>query len=101
MPQRVTEKQFQTGNRIEQIHAESKKGNRNNKENPKGDSSGDRNHRKEIMSHRFEHHQQKTSDGSENLRCRRFLRKHGYKNKRMCKMQKDPNPKHPGNPGHN
>ena len=71
------------------------------KDTTKGDSSGDRNHRKEIMSHRFEHHQQKTSDGSENLRCRRFLRKHGQKNKRMCKMQKDPNPKLPGNPGHN
>jgi hypothetical protein len=37
----------------------------------------------------------------ENLRCRRFHRKHGHSNQRKCKMQKDPNSKHPGNPGHN
>jgi hypothetical protein len=28
-------------------------------------------------------------------------RKHGHNNQRKCKMQKDPNSKHPGNPGHN
>jgi hypothetical protein len=37
----------------------------------------------------------------ENLRCRRYHRKHWHKSQRKCKMQKDPNPKHPGNPGHN
>ena len=38
----------------------------------------------------------------ENLRCRRFHRKHGHDNQRkFCKMQKDPNSKHPGNTGHN
>jgi chromosome segregation ATPase len=35
------------------------------------------------------------------LRCRRFHREHGGNNQRKCKMQKDPNSKHPGNPGHN
>jgi hypothetical protein len=37
----------------------------------------------------------------ENLRCRRFHREHGHNNQRKCKMQKDPNSKHPGNPGNN
>ena len=36
-----------------------------------------------------------------NLRCRRFHRKHGHNNQRKCKMQKYPNSRHPGNPGHN
>ena len=36
----------------------------------------------------------------ENLRCRRFHRKHGHDNQRKCNMKKDPNSKHPGNPGH-
>jgi hypothetical protein len=31
---------------------------RNNKENPKGDNSGDRNPRKEIKNHGYEHRQQ-------------------------------------------
>ena len=50
--------------------------------------------------HRCEHQQQNTRDGRENLRCRRFHRDHGHNNQRKCKMQKDPNSKHPGNPGH-
>ena len=29
------------------------------------------------------------------------IEKHGHNNQRKCKMQKDPNSKHPGNPGHN
>jgi prefoldin subunit 5 len=37
----------------------------------------------------------------ENLRCRRCQRKHGHNNQRKCKIQKDPNSKHPGNSGHN
>jgi hypothetical protein len=37
----------------------------------------------------------------ENLRCRRFHREHRHNSQRKCKMQKDPNSKHPGNPGHN
>jgi chromosome segregation ATPase len=45
--------------------------------------------------------QQNTRDRRENLRCRRFHREHGHRNERKCKMQKDPNSKHPGNPGHN
>jgi hypothetical protein len=30
-----------------------------------------------------------------------FHRKHGHNNQRKHKMKKDPNSKHPGNPGHN
>ena len=67
----------------------------------KGDNSGDRNPRKETRNHRYKYHQQNTRDGRENLRCRRFHRKLGHNNQRKCKMQKDPNSKHPGNPGHN
>ena len=40
----------------------SRNGSRNNKENQKGDYSGDGNPRKEIMSHRWKHHQQNTRD---------------------------------------
>ena len=39
--------------------------------------------------------------GRENLRCRRFHREHRHNNQRKWKMQKDPNSKHPGYPGHN
>jgi hypothetical protein len=35
-----------------------------------------------------------------NLRCRKFHREYGHNNQRKCKMQKDPNSKHPGNPRH-
>jgi hypothetical protein len=41
-----------TGGGIEQNHPRSLNGSRNNKENPKVDSSGDRNPRKEITNHR-------------------------------------------------
>jgi hypothetical protein len=53
----------------------------------KGDNPGVRKSRKD--------HQQNTRDRRENLRGRRHNRQ------RKCKMQKSPNPKHPGNPGHN
>jgi hypothetical protein len=66
-----------------------------------GDNSGDRNTMKEIRKSRCKHQQQNTRDGRKNLKCRRFHRKHGNNNQRKCKMQKDPNSKHPGNPGHN
>jgi hypothetical protein len=33
--------------------------------------------------------------------CRRFHREHRHNNQRKCKIQKDPESKHPGNPGHN
>ena len=65
------------------------------------DNAGDRNPRKEIWNHRCEHQKQNSRDGRENLRCRRFDREHRYNNQRKWKMQKDPNSKHPGNPGHN
>ena len=74
---------------------------RNNEENSRGENSGDRNPRKEIRKHRCEHQQQNIRDGRENLRCRRFHGEHRYNNQRKCKMQKDPNSKHPGHPGHN
>jgi hypothetical protein len=99
-PLKIIRKHKQTGDRIEQNHSKSKNGSRNNEENPKGDNSEDRNPRKEIRNHRCEHHQWNTKEGRENLRCRRFHREHRHKNQRKCKMQKDPNPKHPGNPGH-
>jgi hypothetical protein len=50
-----------------------------------------RQHWKEIWNHRYQHHQQNTRDGRENLRCRRFYREHRHNNQRKCKMQKDPN----------
>jgi hypothetical protein len=78
-----------------------KNGSRNNKGNPKGYNSGDRNPRKEIRNHRSKHQQQNAKDGRENLRCRRFYREHGHNNQRKCKMQKEPNSKHPGNSRHN
>jgi hypothetical protein len=43
----------------------------------------------------------KIRDGRKNLQSGRFHREHGYNNQRKCKMQKDPNSKHPGNLGHN
>jgi hypothetical protein len=63
--------------------------------------AGDRNPRKEIWNHRCEHQQQNTRDRRENHRYRRFHREHWHNNQRKCKMQKDPNSKHAGNPGHN
>ena len=71
-----------------------------NKEITKGDNSGDRKPRKEIRKHRCKHCQQNTIDGRENLRFSTFHRKHWHNNHRKCKKQKDPTPKHPGNPGH-
>jgi hypothetical protein len=44
--------------------------------------------RKEIRSHRYKHHQQNTRDRSENLRCRRYHRKHWYKIKEKAKGKK-------------
>ena len=37
----------------------------------------------------------------ERIRCRKFHREHRHNSQRKWKMQKDPNSKHPGNPGHN
>ena len=54
----------------------------NNKENPKGENSRDRNPRKQIWNHKCEHQQQKTKDGRENLKCRRFHREHGNSTQR-------------------
>ena len=73
----------------------------NNKENPKGDNSGNRNPRKNIRNHRWEHQPQNIGDGRKNIRCRRFHRKHEHHIQRKWKIQKDHNSKHPGNLGHN
>jgi hypothetical protein len=54
------------------------------KKTQKGDNSGDRNARKEIRNHRFEHQQRITRDGRENLRYRRRQREHGHNNQRKC-----------------
>ena len=43
---KITGKQNQTGHGIEQNHPKSKNGRKNNEENPKGDSTGERNTRK-------------------------------------------------------
>jgi ribosomal protein S6E (S10) len=53
--QRITGKNNKTGYGIEQNHPRSKNVSRNNKENPKGDNSGDRNPRKEIRNPRCGH----------------------------------------------
>jgi hypothetical protein len=57
-------------------HPESKNGNRDNKEITKGDNTGYGKPMKEIRSHRCKHHQQITRDRRENLRYRRYHRKH-------------------------
>jgi hypothetical protein len=61
---------------MEKKYPRSKNGNTNNKENTKGNNTGDRKPRKDIKSHRCKHHQQKTKDRRENLRGRRYYRKH-------------------------
>jgi hypothetical protein len=94
-------KHYQTGDGIEQSHSGNKNGSRNNKENTKEENSGDRNSRKEMRNHRCKHQQQDTRDGRQKFRCRKFNRKHGHNYQRKCKMKKDFNSKHPGNPGHN
>ena len=73
----------------------------NNKEITKGDHSGNRKPRKEVKSHWCKDNKQNTRDRRENIRYRRYHRKHWHNNKRKCEIQKDPNPKHPGNWGHN
>jgi hypothetical protein len=57
--------------------------------------------RKKIRDHRCQHQQQNTRHRRENLKCRIFHREYQHNNQRKCKLQKDPNSKHPGNPGHN
>jgi hypothetical protein len=64
------------GERKEQNHPGSKNGTKNNKEITKGDNPGFRKPRKEIRSYRFKHHQQNARDRGENLRDRRYHRKH-------------------------
>jgi hypothetical protein len=75
----VKELQENTTKQVKELnksHPGSKHGNRNNKEITKGDDSGVRKPRKEIRSHRCKHHQQNTRDRRENLRFRRYHRKH-------------------------
>ena len=44
---------------------------------------------------------QQNREIKETLRCKRFHRKHRHNSQRKYKMQKNPNPKHLGNPGQN
>jgi hypothetical protein len=44
--------------------------------------------REEIKSHRCKHHQQNSGARRENLRCRRYHRKHWHKSQRKCKSKK-------------
>jgi hypothetical protein len=53
-----------------------KNGSRNNKEMTKGENSRNRKPRKEFRNHRYKDHQQNARDRKENLRCRRYYRKH-------------------------
>jgi hypothetical protein len=53
-----------------------KNGNRNKKEITNRHNPGVRKPRKKIRRHRCKHHQQNTRDRRENLRCRRYHRKH-------------------------
>ena len=66
-----------------------------------GGKPGNGKSRKEIGNYRCMYHQQNKRDRRENLRGRRYHRKHGHNNQRKCKMQTEPNSKYPGNPGHN
>ena len=69
-------KHINTGERIEQNHSQSKNGSRNNTEITKEDNPGNRKSRKEDRSYRYKHHQKNTRDRRENIRCRRYHRKH-------------------------
>jgi hypothetical protein len=73
---KLKKKPHQTGEGNEQNHPRSKNGNRNNKEVTKGDNPGVRKPRKEVRSHRCKHHQQNARDRRENIRGRRYHRKH-------------------------
>ena len=73
----------------------------NNKEITNGENPRDRKPGEKIRNHRWKHHQPKTRDSKKNLRCRKYFRKHWNNSQRKWKIQKSPNPKYPGNPGHN
>ena len=73
---RNTGKHNQTGERIEQNCPGSKNGNRNIKENTKGDNPGDGKPMKESRSHKCKHYQQNIRDIRENLRHRRYQFNH-------------------------
>jgi hypothetical protein len=65
-------KQVNKLNKIQDLKMQTKNSKeKNNKEITKGDNPGDRKPRKEIRSHRCEHHQQNTRDRRENLGCSR------------------------------
>jgi hypothetical protein len=74
--QNPLKKHNQTGERTEQNHPGSNNRNRNNKEITMGDNPGVRKPRKEMRRHRCKHHQQNKKHRRENLRGRRYHRKH-------------------------
>ena len=69
-------KHKQASEGIELNHLESKNGNRNNKEITKRDNPRNRKPRKDIRSHRCKHQQKNTRDRRENIRDRRYHKKH-------------------------
>jgi hypothetical protein len=85
---------------MEQNHSRSKNGSRNNKKNQRETMLEIETLGKELgtidasISNRIQEMEERIS-GAE------FHRKHLHNNQRKCKMQKDPNSKYPGNPGHN
>ena len=72
LQENITKNMEEFKNTIQDLKMEIEK----NKEITKRDNPGDRKPRKEIRSHRCKPHQQNTRDGRENLRCRRYHRKH-------------------------
>jgi hypothetical protein len=81
------------------IH-KTKTGNRNNKEITKGDKPGVRKPRKETRSHRCKYHQQ-NKELEERISGAEDTLENTDNSQRKCKKQNVPNPKHPGNSGHN
>jgi hypothetical protein len=89
MPLKITGKQIQTSEGIEQNHPGYKNRSRNNKEITKEDNTGHRKLRKEDRRHRSKHHQQNTRDRrisggedtienidttiKENVKCKKLL----------------------------
>jgi hypothetical protein len=84
----LQENTSQTDKENEQNHPGSKIGKKNNKEITKVDNPRVRKDRKEIRSHKCKHHQQNTRDRRENLRCRRYHRKHCTTVKEKTKSKK-------------
>jgi hypothetical protein len=75
-PKELQENTNKQAKQLNKNHPGSKNRNRNNKEITKGVNLGARKPRKGIWNHRCKHHQQNTRDRRQNLRSRRYHRKH-------------------------